>query len=409
MGMLELLIAALAGGLLGLERESSNRLTGARTFMLISTAGALSSEAASHAGYVLMLPATLLGSFMLAAFIGIMRCLIEDDTGMTTTVSFAIAFLIGVLVGFGYLLEGAIMAILATLILSLKEYTLALTRAMSHREIANAMEFGMVAFVLYPILPEQPLDPWGLVSPKKLVFVVIVVTSIGFAGFLALRWFGADIGMPVAGALGGLVNSQAAVGALSARAKQSSELEEPVLHAVLLAGSVALLRSLAIATALSTQVASFMLAPSLVMALMLGMPASFRLGREKGRRLELEMPFAVLPAVKFALIFTGITALVKVAQSISEQGMYLAAFIAGMASSGAVVASFSMLAARGELAPEVAGACAVLSGIASILSKLVLVRASGTPRLCRRAAGYYSAAAIAGALVLLLELYTPFS
>ncbi len=409
MGLAEFAVAALAGGLLGLERHSAGRLTGVRTFMLISTAGAISSAIAASSGYVLVLPAAVLGFFMLSAFIGVMRCVIEDDTGMTTVAASAVAFLTGVLVGFGYIAEGVVMAILTALILSLKDYTTALTRAMSHREVANAMEFGMIAFVLYPVLPEHPLDPWGLVSPKKLVFIVIVVTGIGFAGFLALRWFGAELGMPVAGALGGLVNSQAAVGALAARAKQNRELEEPVLHGVLLAGGVALLRSLAIASALSTQVAAFMLAPSLLMALLLSIPASFRLGRERGRRLELEMPFAILPAVKFALIFTGITALVKAAQSVSQAGMYLAAFIAGMASSGAVVASFSMLAARGELSPEAAGASAVLSSIASMLSKLMLVRASGTGRLAWRAAGYYSAAIAGGALMLLLELYTPFS
>ncbi len=377
-----LVVAALAGGLMGLERESGNRLTGVRTFMLLSTAGAISSGIATSAGLLLVLPAALLGSFMLAAFIGVMRCLIEDDTGMTTVVASAVAFLTGALIGFGYLLEGATMGLITALILSLKEYTLALTRAMSHREVANAMEFGMVAFVLYPILPDHPLDPWGLVNPKKLVFIVVVVSSIGFAGFLALRWFGAEIGMPVAGALGGLVNSQAAVGALSARARQQAELEEPVLHGVLLAGSVALLLTL---------------------------PASFRLSREKGRRLEMELPFAIMPAVKFALIFTGITALVKLAQSVSETGMYIAAFTAGLASSGAVVASFSMLAARGELTPEAAGTCAILSALASMTSKLMLIRASGTPGLTKRAAAYYLLAGGAGTLVLLLELYTPFS
>ena len=404
-----LVVAALAGGLMGLERESGNRLTGVRTFMLLSTAGAISSSIATSAGLLLVLPAALLGSFMLAAFIGVMRCLIEDDTGMTTVVASAVAFLTGALIGFGYLLEGATMGLITALILSLKEYTLALTRAMSHREVANAMEFGMVAFVLYPILPDHPLDPWGLVNPKKLVFIVVVVSSIGFAGFLALRWFGAEIGMPVAGALGGLVNSQAAVGALSARARQQTELEEPVLHGVLLAGSVALLRSLAIAAALTAEVARFMLPPTLAMALLLTLPASFRLGREKGRRLEMELPFAIMPAVKFALIFTGITALVKLAQSVSETGMYIAAFTAGLASSGAVVASFSMLAARGELTPEAAGTCAILSALASMTSKLMLIRASGTPELTKRAAAYYLLAGGAGSLVLLLELYTPFS
>jgi uncharacterized membrane protein (DUF4010 family) len=265
--------------------------------------------------------------------------------------------------------------------------------------------------VLYPLLPDEAIDPYGLVNPRTLVFVVIVVSTIGFAGFLALRWFGAELALPATGALGALVNSQATVGALASRVREDTSLEKPALQGILLASGVALLRSLLIAALLSSAVGREMLLPMLGMALVSVAPARVRLGKKalRGKKLELALPFAIAPAVKFALLFTAITALAKLAQSYGGLGLYPAAFFAGFVSSGAVVASFASLAAKGEISASVAANCAVLSAMASVLSKIALVKVSGTPALAVKVTRYYSLAVAAGVALILLKTYLPLS
>ncbi len=407
-----LIIAALAGGLLGIEREMGKKVVaGTRTFMLTSLMGALSFSISQKLGSELFLVGVTLSVALIALFIGVVKHFLVEDIGITTLVAFLLAFAIGVVVGAGFALEGVAVSILVAAILAGKRYSQALSRAMSFREMANALEFGLVVFVLYPLVPDEAIDPYGLVNPRTLVFVVIVVSTIGFAGFLALRWFGAELALPATGALGALVNSQATVGALATRAREDTSLEKPALQGILLASGVALLRSLLIAALLSGAVGREMLLPMLGMAIASVAPARVRFAKEalRGKKLELALPFALMPALKFALLFTAITALAKLAQSYGGFGLYPAAFFAGFVSSGAVVASFASLAAKGELSASVAANCAVLSAMASVLSKIALIKVSGTPALAAKVAKYYSLALAAGVALLLLKTYLPLS
>lgn len=407
-----LIIAALAGGLLGIEREIGKKVVaGTRTFMLTSLMGALSVSISQSLGSELFLVSVTLSVALIALFIGVVKNFLVEDIGITTLVAYLLAFAIGAVIGAGFALEGVAVSIIVAAILAGKRYSQALSRAMSFREMANALEFGLVVFVLYPLLPDEAIDPYGLVNPRTLVFVVIVVSTIGFAGFLALRWFGAELALPATGALGALVNSQATVGALASRVREDTSLEKPALQGILLASGVALLRSLLIAALLSSAVGREMLLPMLGMALVSVAPARVRLGKKalRGKKLELALPFAIAPAVKFALLFTAITALAKLAQSYGGLGLYPAAFFAGFVSSGAVVASFASLAAKGEISASVAANCAVLSAMASVLSKIALVKVSGTPALAVKVTRYYSLAVAAGVALILLKTYLPLS
>jgi uncharacterized membrane protein (DUF4010 family) len=407
-----LIIASLAGGLLGIEREIGKKVVaGTRTFMLTSLMGALSVNISQSLGSELFLACVTLGVALIALFIGVVKNFLIEDIGITTLVAYVLAFMIGIIIGAGFALQGVAVSILVAVILAGKRYSQALSKAMSFREMTNALEFGLVAFVLYPLLPDAAIDPYGLINPRTLIFVVIVVSTIGFAGFLALRWFGAELALPVTGALGALVNSQATVGALASRVKEDTSLEKPALQGILLASGVALLRSLLIAALLSQAVGKEMLLPMLGMALVSVLPARIRVEREalRGKKLELALPFAIVPALKFALLFTAITALAKLVQSYGDLGLYPAAFFAGFVSSGAVVASFASLAAQGELSASVAANCAVLSAIASVLSKIALIKVSGTPMLAAKVMKYYSLAIAAGVALILLKTYLPLS
>jgi uncharacterized membrane protein (DUF4010 family) len=407
-----LIIASLAGGLLGIEREIGKKVVaGTRTFMLTSLMGALSVSISQSLGSELFLACVTLGVALIALFIGVVKNFLIEDIGITTLVAYVLAFMIGIIIGAGFALQGVAVSILVAAILAGKRYSQALSKAMSFREMTNALEFGLVAFVLYPLLPDAAIDPYGLINPRTLIFVVVVVSTIGFAGFLALRWFGAELALPVTGALGALVNSQATVGALASRVKEDTSLEKPALQGILLASGVALLRSLLIAALLSQAVGKEMLLPMLGMALVSVLPARIRVEREvlRGKKLELALPFAIVPALKFALLFTAITALAKLVQSYGDLGLYPAAFFAGFVSSGAVVASFASLAAQGELSASVAANCAVLSAIASVLSKIALIKVSGTPMLAAKVMKYYSLAIAAGVALILLKTYLPLS
>jgi uncharacterized membrane protein (DUF4010 family) len=88
-------------------------------------------------------------------------------------------------------------------------------------EIRSAILLAILAFVILPVLPSAPIDPWGLVEPRSAWLTVMLIAAIGFANYVALKVFGAR-GIALAGFLGGLVNSTVTVTELAARSREAA-------------------------------------------------------------------------------------------------------------------------------------------------------------------------------------------
>jgi uncharacterized membrane protein (DUF4010 family) len=382
-----LLISALVGGLLGVERELKVQvIAGTRTFMLVSIIGTLSVYLATKAATPWVMNVTLLGVVLLVLLLGIIKNFRTFDIGITTPVAFFLAYLIGILVGLQLYIEAISASILVTSILVFKKYTIILSEALGHEEMRSAMEFGLIAFVLYPVAPNYPIDPLGLINPRMLVLAVIVVSTIGFAGFLTLRFLSTELALALVGAIGGLVNSQATISALSEKVRKSAEIAPNALRGMIFANAVMLSRNLALASFLSIELLRFLLLPTLAMA-MLGVAQSLLIKTKKVMReveLPLESPFAILPSIKFALIFGVITVVTHYAQSLGVGGIYLTALAGGWVSSAAVVASLASQVAMNKLGADIAAVAAVLAMASSSLSGAFIARVSGTRELARR-------------------------
>ncbi|MEA5408093.1 MgtC/SapB family protein [Haloarculaceae archaeon H-GB2-1] len=159
-----LVFAAALGMLLGTEREWSQKPAGTRTFTIITTLAAVMVVAEEPA--LLLLGGALV---VIQGSVFAFRGLITGDESylLTTSVSMILAYGVGVLVGKGYFLEGVIIAVITTFLLVLRRELHGFARKLSKDEIRSAIEFAILAFVIYPLLPNQPLDPWGAVNPGR--------------------------------------------------------------------------------------------------------------------------------------------------------------------------------------------------------------------------------------------------
>ncbi len=398
-----LVISAAVGGLLGIERELKVKaVAGMRTFMLTSMFGAFSvfvSEAFDERYFIFL---AFAGIILITILAGIVKNYKLDDIGVTTSVALLLAFLLGILVGKGYFLESLAGSVIITAILVSKRYSIKFSEALTHQEIVNALEFGIIAFVLYPIAPDETVI-FNL-NPKILVLVIILVTSIGFAGFIALRKAGAERGLPLIGALGGLVNSEATTSALAARAKEREELTSPAMLGVVFANVAMLGRNLVIAGFISLAVLKLMLLPQLAM-IATGIVYSYFLKPKKGSKdiqISLESPFAILPAVKFAALLSIISLAVNYLKNFGAGSIYIAAVLGGLVSSAAVTASLTSLGAVKALDLSVAATGCVLSAVGSAFGKLIIGRISGSPALTKELAKPLLATMFIGTAALVL-------
>lgn len=251
-----LVISALAGGLLGVEREyRATVIAGTRTFMLFSMLGAVGVYLSGQLSFS-FLDYLLLGAVFMVLLLGVIKNFKTSDIGLTTVTAFFLSFLLGTMVGLGHYLEAISASIIITAILISKKYSQMLSQALEHDEMRAAIEFGIVVFVLYPVVPYSPPGPLGIFSPQILLTAIIAVTTIGFASFLALRFFSSYFSAVVRASLGALVHYQQTVQSL---------LQVRNFSSIALATSAMFLRNLVVVGLISFTLLEELLIPTLAM------------------------------------------------------------------------------------------------------------------------------------------------
>ncbi len=402
-----LLISALIGGLVGVEREKKVKvIAGTRTFMLCSMIGFLSVYISKELELDNFLLLSFAAIIFISLLVGILKNLILEDIGVTTSVALVLVFFLGVMVGVGRVWESIAGSVLISAILVSKKFSVKFSETLTREEMRNALEFGIVAFILYPLVPDRFIDPFGILNPRLLVTVIIIVSSIGFFAYIALREVGVYEGLPIVGGLGGLVNSEATATTLSVEAKSNSELVTPAVHGIILSDVAMLLRNLAVAGAISIEVLGLIAFPIGTMAVA-GI-LYFKLFKPerklKEAKIELELPFALFPALKFAIFFILISAIANYLRAYGTGTIYLVAVVGGLISSAAVTAAAVSMHSFGTLNVLTAAYACILASLSSTFVKIFISKLIGSDALAKKLAGPSIIMIFLGILALLIQI-----
>jgi len=401
---------ALGLGLfVGLEREWRQKDAGLRTFGFAALLGALGGVSGDNYALVSLV---LLGVLLTLMNWQVIRR--GEKPELTTSAALLVTGYVGVLCGVGHTFTPVVVTIAVAGLLAWKEQLAGFSIGLTAAELRAAILLGVLAFVVYPLLPQAALDPWGLIQPRAAWVTVILIAAIGFANYVLLKAFGTK-GVQITGFLGGLVNSTVTVTELAVRSRESSGiLQDEAYRGVLLATCAMAVRN---AVLLGIVATAALLAALLPIALIL--VSSLLLAvRDPGRReapagpppeIPLRSPFSLQSALKFGLIFLILQILGTLAQEgLGTAGFYAVSIAGGFVSSASAVASAAMLAAQGHVTPAAAGIASVLASLASALINLVLVvRVAGDRALNRRllrSLGAVMACGLAGAVI---QSYVP--
>lgn len=416
--LLDFAAAVGVGALVGLEREhrrdQTHVIAGVRTFPLISIAGFLTAMLAEAFDSEIVIAAGILVAALLTVGFFYVRYL-SGDVGFTTPMAIAVTFLAGALIPVGFLLEAVVVAVATTFLLLTKDRLHQLAEALSQEEVMGALQFVALAFVAFPIAVQLE-GPYlrGLVGEGRPVdlqwtlLIVVAASGLAFVSFLAMRRMGGRRGMAVSGALGGLVNSEAATASVATLAKNVGGLRNAAAAAVLAAAGTSLVRNLVLAgfadpsLTLVEPFAWLIVAPLVVCLgavvwLARGAPAS-----HKPDEIGLKSPFAIKPALTFALVFTAVNAGAFVLQQAAgDLGVY-ATSVGAVVSSGAVVASAANLVFTGTISAEVGLITAGLATVIGFLAKIGVVAFANREMLGRVTVSLLLGALATGAGLFLL-------
>src|SRR5690606_28993531 len=79
------------------------------------------------------------------------------------------------------------------------------------------------------------IDPFGVLNPRNIWMMVVLVSLIGYVGYVMIRIFGTEKGLSITGALGGLVSSTAVATTMAAEAKAHREVIPSAVFATTIA------------------------------------------------------------------------------------------------------------------------------------------------------------------------------
>ena len=401
-----LLAALLIGFLIGLDRERAEarkahpEFAGVRTFPLIALAGCVPMLLFDRTGPVLLATAFLAVAAVTA--ISYHRQVAEGHVGATTEVAAIGTFMLGALAGAGEIVIAAAAGVAVSVLLVAKPRLEAFSRALTPEELNAVLELAVISVIVLPLLPSRGYGPWQVLNPRDIWWVVVLVTALSFAGFVAVRLLGERRGLAVTGAVGGLVSSTAVTMAMAERSREDERVAGPAASATVLASSVMCGRVAVLGGAVNAGILPRLL-PVVVAMGLVGLAAAWWAGRGRGGELtqsgsKIRNPFSLAAAITFAVIYAAVLLAVRAAgEYLGSGGMYAAAALSSVADVDAVTIAFARLG-PGDTLWRTPAAAVALAVVMNTLVKLGLGVVRGGGAFRRDVAWSLGAMAAAGAV-----------
>jgi uncharacterized membrane protein (DUF4010 family) len=401
--LVTLLVSALGGAAVGLEREwsghaegDSARFAGLRTFTLLGLLGGVVGWLWTHG-------APLLGGLLLAGAAGLVVVAYASasrrDIGGTTEVAALVVLSAGIMAGVGQIATSSAIIALSVLLLVEKTRLHAVVQLIDDEGFRAGVRFAVMALVVLPLLPEGPFGPFGGIKPRQLWLLVLLFSGLSFAGYIARTLVGDRYGYPVTGLMGGVVSSTSVTLTFS-RLSRARPAEGRALAGGVLAACAVLYLRVAVAVVILYAPLLKDLAPLLAGPFLVGVAAVVvhvrRLDTGAESVAAPANPLQLGAALQMTLLFQFVLFVLHAAERwFGQAGISTSAMLLGLTDGDALTASISNRVAEGMSQRH--GAVAIAIGIAAnTCMKVALTMAIGQGAFRLRAASGLGAMILAG-------------
>ncbi len=327
-----------------------------------------------------------------------------DDVGITSLVAALLAFVLGALAAAGEVAVAAASAVVTTLLLSYKPVLHRWVGELTASELRAGIKLLLISVVLLPILPNRGYGPWQALNPYALWWMVILIATISFVGYFAVKLGGATRGAVFTGVFGGLASSTALTLHFSRTTRSHPALAPVLATGILLACGTMLPRVLLVAGVLNGDLLRLLLVPATVMMLFAYAPALWYLRSPSGAKTDaralLSNPLELGTAVGFGALLALVMLAGKALQTwFGEAGVLALAAASGIADVDAITLSLARMSQDG-LGLRVAAMGIVIAaavnnlvkgGIAAFIGGNALGLRVGLPLLASAAGGLAAA------------------
>lgn len=311
-----LFVALLLGAIVGTQRGwvmrnsvEGSRVAGIRTFSLVGLLGGL-------VGILANLYTPLLLGFAFIALV-ILACIAfviqqkkSEDISITGVVSLVITFVLGSLAVSGEAVLAAAAAVITAVVLDNKKELHQALQRLQEYELDAALRLLLISIVLLPLLPNQAYGPWKALNPYEIWWMVVLIASISFVGYFAIKIGGAKRGILFTSVFAGLSSSTALTLQFSHLSREQEGISPLLASGILLSCGTMFPRLLIVLSVLNPQLVSLLWPIVLVMMIALYLPAWWIWRRSEVEKIEQSNKQTNPLALQSALFFGVVLAII---------------------------------------------------------------------------------------------------
>ena len=404
-----LAIAMALGLLIGLERgwkergaEEGSRLAGIRTFGLVSLLGALWQLLTIRETPFILSIAFLAFTFLVIS-VSFIEAQHKQIYGITTPVALMVVFALGALTMRGHTeLAAAATAVTVTL-LGLKPVLHRWVQSLESYEMTAVFKLALISAVMLPVLPDRTVDPWQAFNPYQIWWMVVLISSISFCGYFAIKIAGTKRGIILTGLLAGLASSTAVTLSLSRLAHHHRDIPRVLSAGVIMASVTMFPRILLVVSVVQPSLIALLIWPIAIISL-IGYFVVWWLVKyseastsSSTQKLRLENPFDLIMAMKFGVFLAVSMLLSRLLQDwLGDTGIYLLAGISGINDVDAITLSLSQLVDK-SLTVELAATGILLAAVVNTVVKGLIVAVISGGEMAKWVVGIFLCLIVAGA------------
>lgn len=390
------------GFLIGVERgwrhreaPDGTRAAGLRTHAVIGLLGGICGALLPAVGQVGFAALSLAFAAALIVF-KVLEAQRDNDVSVTGTMAALLVFALGAYAMWGDLTAAAAAGVVLAGLLAFKEGLHGWLDRVTWKELRSALLILAATAIALPLLPDRTIDVWDAVNPRELWFLTILVAGASFAGYVAVRVLGPDVGVLAGAAAGALVSSTVVTAELGRQARAGEATAFVAASAACVAAAVSVGRVIALVAFTATPL-FYEAGPALLTAVAMFAAAGFILRRfckadkASDGRDRLRSPLDLASVARFA-IFLGLVIVVGriIADQFGQAGLLPFAATAGLVDVDAVTLAAGSLV-RGGLSAGVAAHAVMVAVLVNTFSKGGIALVTGGWRY----AGFYAVAALA--------------
>lgn len=404
---LNLAVALLLGAIIGLERgweardqKAGERVAGIRTFALIGFLGGiaalLAAEITVWAFPVLLICVVAIALVAYSHRLNHIRNFsITGTIGMVLTFCFgAVAVAVDPVIAVGG-------AVITAVILDNKQQIHGMVNKLRAHELDAALKLLVITVVLLPLLPDTDMGPGGALNPYKIWWMVVLIASVSFVGYFAIRMAGMKKGILFTSLFAGLSSSTALTLHFARQSNHAPELSPQFAAGILIACGTMFPRILIYCALINNRLLPHLIWPVVVMTILLYLPA-YIIWKHHEHTLSVDQPalkqnpLELKFALAFGLLLTAILFLGELLRGwLGDTGIYMLAATSGIADVDAITLSLTRMS-QSSIAMQTAVIGIIIAAAVNNLVKAGIAGAIGKRALGWRVGGPMMLSLVAG-------------